>query len=501
MRISLPKKAMLVAGAFLLSVATAQTLPSREGEVIVVYKSSVSPQKRLSDRSDLKVLREFPALSRRLGKRYALIRSNTKSTQALIDEMESDPDVLRVEPNYIRHLSSITPDDPDFEDQWALKNTGQTVNGTRGSYDADIDADEAWEESNGSKEVVVAVIDTGINYTHEDLRDNMWVNTAELNGEEGVDDDGNGYVDDIYGYDFAATTDGDNDSDPMDEDGHGTMAAGVIGAVGDNGTGVTGVAWNVSLMALKVADPNGDISNSDLFEAFDYLLMMKEEKGVNIVIANASYSGPDYSQTEKDYIDSMADAGILLAAAAGNDGKNIDNYPEYPASYSCDNIIAVAASDQEDQLPVDSDTGRIWSNYGSVSVDLAAPGVNLLTPDLRGDYSYFSGTSAATPMVSGAVAVLADAFPDEGYQELRARILNSVDQKDALEGYVATGGRLNLAKALDASTVPPPEETIESSTTAESGGGGGPIAPWAIFGLLGIFLGVGARRVTRKDRE
>jgi len=435
---------------------------AREGEVIVVYKSQITPMRKLSGMKDIEIVKEFRTLSKLKDKNYTLIRSRTKSTKSLTAELLKDPDVLRVEPNYIRRLQNLIPNDPDFPQQWALRNIGQRVEYSAGTEDADIDADEAWELETGNQDVVVAVIDTGIDYRHEDLQENMWINTKEYNGEAGIDDDGNGYVDDIYGFDFASNVYGDNDSDPMDKDGHGTMVSGIIGAVGNNGVGISGVAWNVSLMALKVANPYGEISNADLFEAFDYLLTMKEEYGVNIVVANASYNGPDYSATEKEYIDQMQKDGILLVTAAGNEGIDIDRTPEYPASYLNDNIIAVSASDQNDELPN-------WTNYGKESVDLAAPGVELLTTSPQNGYSYFSGTSAATPIVSGAVAILASAYPDDGYLVQRARLLDNVDPIDWMQNYVATGGRLNLAHALGSSLENlPPQANPDSASTLEN---------------------------------
>jgi len=437
-------KAVLVLIPFWMLSASTPYVPH---EVIVVCKKNSEIAKKFAESKEIKVVKTFTHLSRRSGRNYLLLRSPQKSTHELTQELLNDPDVLEVRPNYYRYLRSLLPDDPNFDQQWALLNHGQSVNGYSGTPDADIDAEEAWENSTGSGDVVVAVIDSGINYRHEDLRENMWINYDELNGQDNVDDDNNGCIDDIYGCDFT-----DEGSDPMDRDGHGTMVAGVIGARGDNGKGISGVAWDVSLMALKVVDSEGRINNGYLYSAFEYILEMKE-RGVNIAVVNASYSGEDFDQEEKDYIELLKEKGILLVAAAGNEGKNIDpdHNPEYPASYDCDNIIAVAATDQDDHLPVDYETDRIWTNYGQISVDLAAPGVNLLTTDKDGGYVYFSGTSAATPMVTGAVAVLASAYPDESYSLLRARILDNTDHRNALEGYVSTEGRLNLYKALELS--------------------------------------------------
>ncbi|MHC4483309.1 MAG: S8 family serine peptidase, partial [Planctomycetota bacterium] len=235
----------------------------------------------------------------------------TKVLDAFI-KFNRSANVLYAEPNY-KYKLLLVPNDPNFPDLWGLDNTGQTG----GTEDADIDAPEAWDIHTGDPNIIVAVADTGIDYGHPDLANNMWENIEELNGTPGVDDDGNGYVDDIYGYDFAGA-DGDNpddgDSDPTDYFFHGTHVAGTIGAVGNNDVGVTGVCWNVKLMALKVfADNSFEVFASDAVEAIRYAI----DNDAKII--NASWGGGDYSQSIYDAIKKADDAGLLFVAAAGND--------------------------------------------------------------------------------------------------------------------------------------------------------------------------------------
>ncbi|MGD8500909.1 MAG: S8 family peptidase, partial [Phycisphaerales bacterium] len=261
----------------------------------------------------------------------------TRVVDAVV-QFNQSANVLYAEPDYSYKLL-LTPNDPNFPDLWGLDNTGQTG----GTDDADIDAPEAWDLHTGDPDIIVAVTDTGIDYTHPDLAANMWVNTAEtpLNG---LDDDGNGYVDDIYGYDFAgasAVNSNDSDSDPIDSHFHGTHVAGIIGAVADNNEGVVGVCWNVKLMALKILPDDylepivaPEVFASDAVEAIRYAV----DNGARVI--NASWGGDFYSQALYDAIEDAGNAGVLFAAAAGNDwGNNNDVNPVYPASFDLDNII------------------------------------------------------------------------------------------------------------------------------------------------------------------
>ena len=345
-----------------------------------------------------------------------------------------------LEPNFVYYTSDVqestSPNDPQFSSLWGLHNTGQSG----GTADADIDAPEAWDISTGSASVVIAVIDSGVDYTHPDLAANIWTNSGEIPGD-GIDNDGNGYIDDMRGWDFAY-----GDSDPMDVDGHGTHVSGTIGGVGNNSVGVAGVNWNVRLMALKFLDDDGSGYTSDAVEAVNYATMMKRDYGVNVVASNNSWGGGGYSTALRDAIAAAGSEGILFLAAAGNggwDGIGDDNdvTPHYPSNYDLDNVISVAATDRNDQL-----VG--FSNYGAVSVDLAAPGASILSTLPGGTYGFKNGTSMATPHVSGVVGLLAAANPSATATEIKSAIMAGVDSLPGLAGRCISGGRLNASGAL-----------------------------------------------------
>ncbi|MEE8451940.1 MAG: S8 family serine peptidase, partial [Thermoguttaceae bacterium] len=356
--------------------------------------------------------------------------------RAVAAMLSADPSILYAQPDYVLDAFDTFPSDPSFSDLWGLHNTGQTG----GIADADIDAPAAWDIATGRSEVVVAVLDTGVDYTHEDLAANMWVNPGETAGD-GIDNDGNGYIDDVYGIDTAY-----GDSDPMDGYFHGTHVAGTIGAVGNNGIGIAGVNWNVRIMALKFLSDRGSGTTSDAIEGLQYMTRMKTDYGVNIVAVNASFGGEDFSPALRDAIEAANDAGIMLIASAGNDGNNIDPgdadaVPTYPAAFDLEGILSVAATDHDDR--------PTWfSNYGSTSVDLAAPGADVLSTMPGNNYATYSGTSMAAPHVTGAVALVVAYNPDATLAEVKSAILRSVDPVAALEAITVAGGRLNLAGAL-----------------------------------------------------
>ncbi|MBW2175006.1 MAG: S8 family serine peptidase, partial [Deltaproteobacteria bacterium] len=273
------------------------------------------------------------------------------SVEEAISFYETDPNVEYAEPNYFIYFTGI-PNDPDFAELWGLHNTGGS-----GTADADIDAPEAWDITTGSNDVIIAVTDSGVAHLHPEINPNRWVNTEELNGTGGVDDDDNGYIDDIYGWDFWG-----NDGNPEDLNSHGTHVAGTIAAQGNNGEGITGVNWNAKIMALRVGGMLGTIA--DATDAIHYAV----DNGADVI--NASWGGGGYSQTLYNAINYANDHGVLFVASAGNDGSDNDSFPHYPSSYELDNIISVAATDQNDSLAG-------FSNYGFTTVDVAAPGVNI----------------------------------------------------------------------------------------------------------------------------
>ncbi|MDF7824664.1 S8 family serine peptidase [Pontiellaceae bacterium B12227] len=344
--------------------------------------------------------------------------------EEMIEAFAAQPNVAYAEPDYLLKTCDL-PDDSRFPELWGMRNTGQT-GGTPGG---DIGAEEAWNISTGNTNVIVAVIDTGIDYNHPDLAGNMWTNPGEIPGN-GLDDDGNGYVDDIHGYDFAY-----NDSDPMDGAGHGTHCAGTIGAEGDNGIGVAGVNWRVRLMAVKFLSDSGGGYTSDAVEALNYAVA----SGAHI--SNNSWGGGGYSSTLKAAIEAAGSVGHLFVAAAGNSGTNNDGSPHYPSSYDCDNIIAVASSDHNDNR-----SG--FSCYGETSVDLSAPGSSILSTIPGEGYAVYNGTSMATPHVAGAAALLKSQRSSASYSELKQWLMNGTDPLPQWNGLVVSGGRLNIAKSL-----------------------------------------------------
>ena len=380
-----------------------------------------------------------------------------------IDLYEASPDVEYAEPDFLlKPAQTSSPDDPDYPKLYGLNNTGQSG----GSADADIDASEAWDITTGDPSVVVAVIDEGVDVRHPDLVNNIWTNPGESgSGREtnGIDDDRNGYVDDVNGWDFANNDNGVYDPDPVSGAGdeHGTHVAGTIAARGNNSIGVIGVSWQTQIMPLKFLGTNGGYT-SDAVEAINYAVA----RGVKI--SNNSWGGGGFSQALSDAINRADAQGHIFVAAAGNggsDGVGDDNdaAPNYPSNYSSPNVVSVAATDSGDAL-------ASFSNYGASSVDVAAPGVRILSTLPGHRYGSYSGTSMATPHVAGAAALLKAKDPSLDDAQLKAQLLQSVDAKGGLSGKVATGGRANSARALG--TNPPPPDTTAPETSISSGPSG-----------------------------
>lgn len=340
-----------------------------EGEVLVTFKEQANlpaAQQALGSHT-LTMAKHFDWLSERRHRHTGLVRDKNRTTAALIAELKRDPLVETAEPNFLRWATAgPPPNDVFFPSLWALQNTGQTVNGGAGTAGDDIKFLAAWSLARPSGTgVVVAVIDTGVDYTHPDLASNMWVNVGEIPGN-GIDNDSNGYVDDYYGYDFA-----DGTPNPTDSGFHGTHVAGTIAAVGNNLTGVIGVDYKARIMALRASSDGNTFPVATAIEALQYAAMMKS-RGVNVVAVNESFGGGGFSATEQAALRAAGNAGIVVCVAAGNSSANNDTTPTYPASYHLTNMIVVAASDQNDAL-------ASFSDYGPTTVDLAAPGVNTLS--------------------------------------------------------------------------------------------------------------------------
>ncbi len=345
---------------------------------------------------------------------------------ALAQELD---DVAYAEPNY-RVTTQATPNDPSFGSLWGLNNTGQSG----GSVHADIRAPQAWNITTGSSDVVVALLDTGIDYTHPDLAANMFRNDADCNAN-GVDDDGNGYIDDCFGIDTA-----NHDSDPFDDQYHGTHTAGTVGAAGNNGIGVVGVNWNVKLMPCKFLSATGSGNTAGAVTCLDYVAAMKD-RGVNIVATSNSWGGGGYSQAMYDAIDAQRQRGILFIAAAANNASNNDTVALYPAGYDLPNVIAVAATTRNDTL-------ASYSNYGRRTVHLGAPGSEILSTTPNNSYQTLSGTSMATPHVAGVAALLKAQDPTRDWRAIRNLILAGGDDNLNLTGTTVTGKRLNASRSL-----------------------------------------------------
>ncbi|WP_372807996.1 S8 family serine peptidase [Pontiella sp.] len=319
--------------------------------------------------------------------------------------------VAYAEPDYVRHISGTVPNDLMYGDLWAMPQ---------------ISAPDAWSITTGSDDIVVAVIDTGMDMDHADLLSNLWANDGEIAGDD-IDNDGNGYVDDVNGWDFVSTTNGV----PEDGHGHGTHCAGTIGAVGNNANQVVGLCWDVSIMPIRCASDDGSMLDADIVEGIYYAA----DNGAKVI--SNSYGGEGFSQTTYEAVSHANDLGAIFVAAAGNDSNDNDDTPQYPAGYDLPNVISVAATDSDDNL-------ASFSNYGETSVDLAAPGVDIVSTYLNGETTTMDGTSMACPHVAGALALLVSTDSDMTPSEAKQLLLSSVDDVSALTGKVVSGGRLNV---------------------------------------------------------
>jgi serine protease len=377
-----------------------------------------------------------------------LVRVGIEAGQA-VGVLAGRPGVEYVQPNHVVR-STAMPNDPRFAEQWGLHNTGQVINGTAGKVDADVDGPEAWDVYTGNANFAIAIIDTGVLYTHPDLQANIWANPGEQGGN-GIDDDGNGYIDDVRGWDWV-----DDDAAPLGTDGHGTRVAGLVGAVGNNGVGITGVAWRCKLVCLRFLGPDGGLE-SDAIKALQYC----QTEGIKL--SNNSWSaGANHSQALYNAINALRQSGHLFVCGAANGGKDLDNAgKDYPSSYTLDNIISVAGT-------TDKDARWSNSNYGAVTVDLGAPAYKVLSTALSNSYNFGNGTSFAAPHVTGVAALVWGLNPGWTYAQVRSRILSTTRPLPSLAGKTVTGGMVNAAGALQPQTPPAAPTNL---TVTNLGGG------------------------------
>jgi len=400
----------------------------RSDRILIIPKPGrAGPLARLHGQSGSRLLKAFP----RTGNVQVLEVPRGATAEELVARYRQSGEVESANFDHLVYATT-SPNDPGFTsgDQWYLNNLG--LGG--GVADADIDAPEAWDSLRYASNIIVAVIDSGIRQSHEDLVANLWVNPGEISGN-GIDDDGNGTIDDVHGFNAVM-----NSGNPEDDFGHGTHVSGILGATGNNGLGVCGVAWKVQIMACKFLYPtNGTATGSfsDLIDCLDYAM------GEGAKVINCSIEAPSSTPELSAAFSAVRDAGIIVVAAAGNSARNNDTAPVYPANFSFDNIVSVLATTQTDDR---------WSasNYGATNVDLAAPGASILSTynGFDSHYASLSGTSMATPCVAGAVALLKARFPSFDYHQIIFRLLSTVDPLPSLAGRCITGGRLNLARAL-----------------------------------------------------
>jgi serine protease len=386
--------------------AALQGTPHVAGEVLVTFRRECSPATRLQA-----IRRQGLVPCGGQGASFARLRvpsvgaTPDDSLAITLQQLKQDPTVEYAEPNLTYSVSRL-PNDTRFSELWGLHNIGQSG----GIQSADISAPRAWDSSTGGSATsapIVAVIDTGVDYTHPDLKDNILKDAAGK----------------LVGYDFF-----NDDADPMDDDGHGTHVAGTIGARGDNSMGVVGVNWVARIMPLKAGDGTG-LPLSAIVSSIDFAIA----NGARVI--NASFGGTGFSQIQLAAVQRARNAGVLFVAAAGNDGANNDVIPHYPANFNSlsDNVISVAATDRRDDLAT-------FSDYGD-SVDIAAPGVEILSTGIGNTYVELQGTSMAAPHVTGAAALILSAVPSQTYLEVKQRLLNSAVRLPSLTGVIA-GGRL-----------------------------------------------------------
>ena len=415
----------LIVSAFSsVAFAADESVQTIEGEYLVTRQELALRSSRSYQKPELIKL----APSGDLNLRSAGFKSRAYDSQVVQEDCEqimlADPTITNCEPNVIWNIAR-TPNDAEFDELWGLRNTR---------------APEAWGVTQGSEEVIVAVLDTGVDHDHVDLEGNMWVNSGEIPGN-GIDDDRNGYIDDINGYDFF-----NNDGNSDDDNGHGTHCAGTIGARGNNGIGITGVNWNVRIMGLKFLSSGGGGSTNTAIDAIDYAI----EMGAKVI--NASFGGSFRSQALFEAIQRAEQAGVIFVAAAGNSSANNDTTDHYPSNFNLEltNVMSVAATDEDDEL-------AFFSNFGARSVDVAAPGARILSTLPGNRYGALSGTSMAAPHVAGLAALMLANQPSLSASQVISQIINTSDRLGSLASRSLSQGRINMARSLGTnSTTPTP---------------------------------------------
>ena len=438
------KAGLALAAAALLHVSTAALADGEfvPGEIIVKVRGGTTPRAAaaiLADAdadADEHVADIGDAQIRRLRIRGTVANA--------IRNLSGNSWVEYAQPNYVLH-ADLVPNDTNYGQLWGLKNTGQVINAVAGTPGADISAEAAWNVTTGSAAVIVGVVDTGIDYTHPDLGANVWSNPGGVGGCAAG----------THGFNAILRT-----CDPADDHYHGTHVSGTIGAVGNNGLGVVGVNWTVKLMGLKFLDAFGSGTTADAIAAIDFAVQARIA-GQNVRVLSNSWGGGAFSQALLDEINKANANDILFVAAAGNSAANNDVVPHYPSSYNTPNMVAVAATDNNDNI-------ASFSNFGATSVHLGAPGVDILSTQPGGLYQFLSGTSMATPHVSGTAALVLAKTPTLTTAQVKSALLNNVDPNASLAGRTTTGGRLNAAKAVGAPPPPPPPPDFSVSATPAS---------------------------------